>query len=137
MASRQGVVLSVLERLSMADLRRFVDAQAPVIETALSELRAGHKRTHWMWFVFPQLKVLGRSSMAKYYGLHDLTEARSYWEHPVLGDRAAITIGVEHRCGVRMSKPGTGPDFRLIIKTRDAHIQGLYESFVAAAYSLR
>jgi len=71
----------------MGDLTRFVQAQAPVIETALSELRAGRKRTHWMWFVFPQLKSLGRSSTAKFYGLNDLTEARAYWEHPVLGPR--------------------------------------------------
>jgi uncharacterized protein (DUF1810 family) len=71
----------------MGDLRRFVEAQAPVIETALSELRSGKKRTHWMWFVFPQLKALGRSSMAQFYGLHDLNEARSYWAHPALGPR--------------------------------------------------
>jgi uncharacterized protein (DUF1810 family) len=86
---------------TMGDLRRFLDAQAPVIETALSELRAGHKRTHWMWFVFPQLKALGRSSMAKFYGLHDLTEARSYWAHPVLGPRlkecVLALLGVESR----------------------------------------
>jgi uncharacterized protein (DUF1810 family) len=71
----------------MGDLRRFVEAQARVYETALSELRAGSKQTHWMWFVFPQLKALGRSSMGQYYGLHDLTEAQSYWAHPVLGSR--------------------------------------------------
>lgn len=71
----------------MGDLRRFVEAQAPVYETALSELKAGHKQTHWMWFVLPQLKALGRSSMAQYYGLHDMTEARSYWAHPILGPR--------------------------------------------------
>ena len=82
----------------MGDLRRFVEAQAPVIETALSELRSGKKRTHWMWFVFPQLKALGRSSMAQFYGLHDLNEARAYWAHPVLGPRlkscieAALTV---------------------------------------------
>ena len=71
----------------MGDLRRFVEAQAPVYETALSELKAGHKQSHWMWFVFPQLKALGRSSMAQVYGLHDLTEARSYWAHAALGPR--------------------------------------------------
>jgi len=76
----------------MGDLRRFVEAQAPVFETALSELRAGQKRTHWMWFVFPQLKALGRSSMAKFYGLHDLTEARSYWDHSVLGPRLKACV---------------------------------------------
>lgn len=85
----------------MGDLRRFVEAQAPLYEQALSELKAGHKRTHWMWFVFPQLKALGQSSMAKYYGLHDLTEARSYWGHPVLGPRlkecVAAVLSVESR----------------------------------------
>ena len=50
------------------DLERFVTAQAPVFETVLAELRAGRKRTHWMWFVFPQLRGLGRSAMAEYYG---------------------------------------------------------------------
>ena len=85
----------------MGDLRRFVEAQAAVIETALSELRAGHKRTHWMWFVFPQLKALSRGSMAQFYGLHDLTEARSYWAHPVLGPRlkecVLAVLGAESR----------------------------------------
>ncbi|MEO5696993.1 MAG: DUF1810 domain-containing protein [Burkholderiaceae bacterium] len=71
----------------MADLTLFVEAQAPVYATALAELRAGRKQTHWMWFVFPQLKALGRSSTALHYGLHDLTEAQSYWAHPVLGPR--------------------------------------------------
>ena len=71
----------------MGDLRRFVEAQAPVYATALSELKAGRKQTHWMCFVFPQLKALGRSSMAQVYGLHDLTEARSHWAHAVLGPR--------------------------------------------------
>ncbi|MFY9832162.1 MAG: DUF1810 domain-containing protein [Methylocystis sp.] len=69
------------------DLRRFVDAQAPVIEGALSELRAGRKRTHWMWFVFPQIEGLGFSSMAKRYAIRSPAEARAYLNHPVLGDR--------------------------------------------------
>ena len=69
------------------DLRRFVEAQAPVIEDALSELRAGRKRTHWMWFVFPQIEGLGFSSMAKRYAIRSLAEARAYLNHPVLGDR--------------------------------------------------
>ena len=83
----------------MGDLRRFVEAQSSVYETALSELRLGRKHTHWMWFVFPQLKSLGRSSMAQFYGLHDLAEARSYWAHPVLGPRlkecVAATLAVQ------------------------------------------
>ncbi len=69
------------------DLRRFVDAQAPVIEGAHSEQRAGRKRTHWMWFVFPQIEGLGFSSMAKRYAIRSPAEARAYLNHPVLGDR--------------------------------------------------
>lgn len=72
---------------AMADLERFVAAQEPVIRTALEELRAGQKRTHWMWFVFPQLGALGRSPRAKFYGLADLNEARAYFAHPLLGPR--------------------------------------------------
>lgn len=69
------------------NLQRFVDAQAPVIDTVIAELAAGKKRSHWMWFVFPQLETLGRSSTAKFYGLADLDEARAYLAHPVLGER--------------------------------------------------
>lgn len=65
----------------------FLKAQAPVIEVALSELRAGHKRTHWMWFIFPQLRALGRSANARYYGLEGLDDARAWLAHPVLGPR--------------------------------------------------
>jgi hypothetical protein len=69
------------------DLERFVTAQEPVFDTVLSELRAGRKRSHWMWLVFPQLRGLGRSSMAEYYGISSLAEARAYLAHPVLGAR--------------------------------------------------
>ena len=71
----------------MFDLNHFLEAQEPVIETALRELRAGSKQSHWMWFVFPQLKGLGRSSMAQQYGIASLEEAGAYLQHPVLGDR--------------------------------------------------
>ena len=71
----------------MGDLRRFVEAQAPLYDRVVAELASGRKQSHWMWFVFPQLKALGRSSMAQLYGLHDLIEAQSYWAHPVLGSR--------------------------------------------------
>ena len=73
----------------MSDLQRFVDAQdaGGTFDTALAELRAGHKRSHWMWFVLPQLADLGRSSMAQRYGIADLVEARAYLAHPVLGPR--------------------------------------------------
>jgi uncharacterized protein (DUF1810 family) len=68
-------------------LQRFVDAQEPAFEAALAELRAGSKTTHWMWFIFPQLRALGRSSTAQYYGLVSLDEARAYLAHPLLGAR--------------------------------------------------
>lgn len=67
------------------DLQRFVMAQADCFDAALRELRAGRKRTHWMWFVFPQLHELGRSPTALFYGLVSLDEARAYLAHPVLG----------------------------------------------------
>jgi uncharacterized protein (DUF1810 family) len=71
----------------MGDLRRFIEAQAPLYERVVGELKCGRKQSHWMWFVFPQLKALGRSSMAQYYGVHDLVEAEAYAAHPVLGSR--------------------------------------------------
>lgn len=71
------------------ELQRFVDAQSPVYAQALAELRAGAKASHWMWFVFPQLRGLGHSSMAQHYGLADAAEARAYWRHPLLGVRLA------------------------------------------------
>jgi uncharacterized protein (DUF1810 family) len=69
------------------DLERFVNAQEPVAADVQRELAAGRKQSHWMWFVFPQLKGLGRSSMAQHYGLGSLAEARAYLAHPVLGRR--------------------------------------------------
>ena len=69
------------------DLRRFVAAQDPVYETVLRELRAGRKTTHWIWFIFPQAKGLGRSPTSEYYGIASLDEARAYLAHPVLGPR--------------------------------------------------
>lgn len=70
------------------NLQRFVDAQAGgVFETALSELEAGQKRSHWMWFIFPQRRDLGRSETAKYYGLGGVEEARAYAAHALLGPR--------------------------------------------------
>jgi len=69
------------------DLARFVGAQRDTFDAALAELAAGRKRTHWMWFVFPQLAGLGVSSTAQFYGLRGLDEARAYLAHPVLGAR--------------------------------------------------
>ncbi len=72
------------------DLERFVAAQSSVFDTALAELRAGRKRSHWMWFVFPQLRGLGASSMATFYGITSLAEARAYLAHSVLGPRLQL-----------------------------------------------
>jgi uncharacterized protein (DUF1810 family) len=68
-------------------LGRFVEAQDGVYDRALAELRAGAKHSHWMWFVFPQVAGLGRSSMAQAYAISGLDEARAYLAHPVLGPR--------------------------------------------------
>lgn len=68
-------------------LERFVEAQASVYHTVVAELAMGHKETHWMWFVFPQLKELGNSAMAKRYGITSADEARAYLAHPLLGSR--------------------------------------------------
>lgn len=72
---------------SRSDLSRFLAAQAPLIDSVLSELRAGRKESHWMWVVFPQLGALGRSGTARFYGIEDLEHARRYLAHPVLGPR--------------------------------------------------
>lgn len=69
------------------DLNRFVAAQDPVYEQVREELAAGRKRTHWMWFVFPQIAGLGYSPMAQRYAISGLEEARAYLAHPVLGPR--------------------------------------------------
>ena len=74
------------------DLQRFVLAQAPVFTTVVEELESGCKRTHWMWFVFPQLRDLGRSATAQFYGISTLAEARAYLAHPILGPRLITCV---------------------------------------------
>jgi uncharacterized protein (DUF1810 family) len=69
------------------DLKRFIDAQAANYSDALSEIKGGRKRTHWMWYVFPQIQGLGLSETAKFYALHDAQEAAAFLAHPVLGPR--------------------------------------------------
>jgi uncharacterized protein (DUF1810 family) len=83
------------------DPERFLEAQEGVHERALSELRAGRKKSHWMWFVFPQIEGLGQSWMSKRYAISGLEEARAYLAHPVLGPRLVecsdAVLGVEGR----------------------------------------
>lgn len=69
------------------DLQRFVTAQARCFPDALAELRAGRKRTHWMWFIFPQLAGLGHSAMARRYAISSLAQAQAFLTHPLLGPR--------------------------------------------------
>ncbi len=69
------------------DLQRFVDAQSDVYADVVRELRDGRKRTHWMWFIFPQIAGLGHSEMAQRYAISSRAEAKAYVEHPILGAR--------------------------------------------------
>lgn len=69
------------------ELQRFVAAQDPVFDTVMAQLAEGRKTSHWMWFVFPQARSLGRSSTARFYGISSLAEARAYLAHPILSRR--------------------------------------------------
>ena len=73
--------------MTTTGLQRFVEAQDRVYESVCNELALGEKTSHWMWFIFPQLKGLGRSPIAKHYGLESANEALDFWQHPVLGTR--------------------------------------------------
>ena len=83
------------------NLSRFVAAQNPVFSAVCAELAAGHKQSHWMWFIFPQLRGLGTSPMAQRYAIGSLAEARAYLAHPLLGERlrtcTQLVNGVEDR----------------------------------------
>jgi uncharacterized protein (DUF1810 family) len=83
------------------DLQRFIDAQSRWIEQACKELQDGRKQSHWMWFIFPQLKGLGHSAMANHYGISSRKEAEAYLAHPILGTRlrhcTALVLPLEGR----------------------------------------
>lgn len=88
------------------DLARFVQAQQHDYEHALSEIASGRKRTHWMWYIFPQLDGLASSATAKRYAIKGVEEARAYLEHPVLGPRllecAAAVVALEGRSAIEI-----------------------------------
>ena len=88
------------------DLQRFVDAQAPVYADVIAELGAGAKRSHWMWFIFPQLRALGRSSTALHYGIASIDEARAYGAHALLGARlmecSALVLATRGKTAVQI-----------------------------------
>lgn len=101
--------MNVGESLSMNqpdpfDLQRFVDAQGPVYDTVLGELNGGRKRSHWMWFVFPQLRGLGSSPTAVRYAISSIDEARAYLSHEVLGPRLRECAGVVARIDGRTAE---------------------------------
>ena len=85
--------------MDINSLERFVEAQERTYQVALSEVYNGNKRTHWMWYIFPQLRGLGRSSMAHIYGISGLEEAKAYLEHPILSERLYEICGalLEHK----------------------------------------
>ena len=97
------------------DLRRFVRAQEADYEQALSEIRSGKKRTHWMWYIFPQIDGLGFSSTAKRYAIKSIVEAKAYLDHPILGPRlmecAEAVVGVKGRSATEIF--GTPDDLKL------------------------
>jgi uncharacterized protein (DUF1810 family) len=91
---REAMAMRVGAASDRYDLERFVEAQAGVYEQACAQLRAGRKRSHWMWFVFPQIRGLGSSPMAVRYAISSLEEARAYLEHAVLGPRLRESTGI-------------------------------------------
>jgi uncharacterized protein (DUF1810 family) len=97
------------------DLRRFVDAQASTYDQALAELRAGEKRSHWMWFIFPQIAGLGRSEKARKFAVASLAEAEAYLARPKLGARlcecTSLVLSAENRSATDIFGPIDGLKF--------------------------
>ena len=94
------------------NLDRFVLAQDPVLAQVCAELAAGHKQSHWMWFIFPQLRGLGTSSMAQRYAIGSLAEARAYLDHPLLGERLRSCTQLVNRIAGRSAQAIFGyPDY--------------------------
>ena len=91
------------------DLQRFLEAQEPIFDHVLVELRAGYKERHWMWFVFPQLQGLGSSSMARRYAISSLAEAQAYLAHPILGGRLIECTELVNRVPNKSAEQIFGP----------------------------
>jgi uncharacterized protein (DUF1810 family) len=96
----------VSENLDRFNLHRFVEAQKPVFQQVTSELKAGRKMSHWMWFIFPQIRGLGRSPTAIEYAISGIDEARAYLAHPILGPRlkdcTRLVLEVENRSAAQI-----------------------------------
>ena len=93
--------MDTIDRIDPFNLARFTEAQERIYGAVLAELKSGQKRTHWMWFIFPQIDGLGHSPTAKHYAIKGIEEARAYLDHPVLGPRlvecAEAVLAVEGR----------------------------------------
>jgi uncharacterized protein (DUF1810 family) len=119
------------------DLQRFIEAQNPVYERVCAELRNGRKESHWMWFIFPQLRSLGRSPTAEYYGIASLDEARAYLAHGVLGQRLiACTEAVLSHDGTSLNAIFGSPDdvkfcssMTLFARASDRH-DGIFDTAI-------
>ena len=109
------------------DLERFTQAQEPVIAGVRNELRAGRKQSHWMWFVFPQLRGLGQSSMAQHYGIASLEEARAYLAHPLLGPR------LREWCELMLAVPATKSAHEVLGSPDDLKFRSCVTLFSLAA----
>lgn len=124
-------------------LQRFVDAQQSQYQQALDELRAGRKRTHWMWFVFPQLQGLGHSAMAQRYAISGRDEALAYLQHPLLGARlrACTEAMLEHRSASAQRILGSPDDRKfhscMTLFARTAPQPALFEEALRAFFDGR
>ncbi len=111
---------------SVQGLQRFIEAQDRVYDSVLDELALGEKTTHWMWFVFPQLKALGRSPMAKHFGIESLDEASAYFQHPILGKRLV-------ECTQMLLKPSNTDVFEIFGSPDDLKFRSCMTLFKQAA----
>ena len=97
-----------------ADLVRFTEAQAPIYTRVVEELTKGRKRTHWMWFIFPQIAGLGRSTVAQHYAIRDLDQARRYLADPILGPRLreVVELMIDQRAKSALEILGSPDDLK-------------------------
>ncbi len=119
------------------DLQRFVNAQGPVYDTVLAELRGGRKRSHWMWFVFPQIAGLGQSLTARKYAIVSRAEAIAYLDHPVLGPRLLKCTRLVNAIDDRTAHEifGTPDDLKFRSSmTLFAHVTSAGDDFIAALW---
>ena len=121
-------------------LERFVEAQQGIFDTALAELKAGRKQSHWMWFIFPQLAELGRSPTAKFYGIASLDEARAFLSHPLLAEHLrevveAVIPWAERRTAEAIFGPVDAMKFQSSLTLFDlVEPEGPFEEAIEAFY---